>query len=49
MYLCSLFLQLEDGAVVIFSKTVDEDGLEISTLGDVKPQTADEYLQAWHN
>ena len=45
----SLFMQLEDGAVVMFSKTVDEDGLEISTPGDVKPRTVAEYLQVWRN
>jgi hypothetical protein len=33
----------------MFLKAVDEDGLEISTLGDVKPQTVDEYVQAWRN
>ena len=44
MCLCSLFLQLEDSAVVMFLKTVDEDGLKISSPGDVKPQTVDEYV-----
>jgi hypothetical protein len=33
MCLCSLILQLEDGAIVLFLKTIDEDGLEISTPG----------------
>jgi hypothetical protein len=46
---CQLFLQLEDGAVLLFSKTVDDDGLEITTLGNLKPRTVDEYVQAWHN
>jgi hypothetical protein len=44
-----LFLQLEDGALVVFLKTIDEDGLEISTPGDVKPRIVDEYVQAWRN
>jgi hypothetical protein len=33
----------------MFSKTVDEDGLEISSPGDVKPRTVDEYVQGWSN
>jgi hypothetical protein len=28
-------------------KTVNEDGLEISTQGIVKPWTVDKYVQAW--
>jgi hypothetical protein len=44
-----LILQLEDGAVFLFSKTVDDDGLEITTLGNLKPRTVDEYVQAWRN
>jgi len=44
-----LFLQLEDGAVAMYSKTIDEDGLEISTLGDVMPRTVAEYVKAWRN
>jgi hypothetical protein len=44
-----LFLQLEDGAVLLFSKTVDDDGLEITTSGNLKPQTVNEYVQAWRN
>jgi hypothetical protein len=46
---CQLFLQLEDGAVLLFSKTVEDDGLEITTLGNLKPRTVDEYVQAWRN
>jgi hypothetical protein len=46
---CQLFLQLEDGAVLLFSKTVDDDGLEITTPGNLKPRTVDEYVQAWRN
>jgi hypothetical protein len=45
----SFFLQLEDGAVAMYSKTIDEDGLEISTPGDVKPRTVVEYVKAWRN
>jgi hypothetical protein len=32
----------------MFLKTVDEDGLEISTPCDVKPRTVDEYMQGWY-
>jgi hypothetical protein len=39
-----LILQLEDGAVLLFSKTVDDDGLEITTPGNLKPRTVDEYV-----
>jgi hypothetical protein len=46
---CQLFLQLEDGAVLFFSKTVEDDGLEITTPGNLKPRTVDEYVQAWRN
>jgi hypothetical protein len=33
----------------LFSKTVDEDGLEISTPSNEKPWMVDEYGQAWRN
>jgi hypothetical protein len=46
---CQLFLQLEDGAVLFFSKTIEDDGLEITTPGNFKPRTMDEYVQAWRN
>jgi hypothetical protein len=46
---CSLILQLEDGVVAMFLKTVDEDGLEISSKGIQKLRTADLYIQAWRN
>jgi hypothetical protein len=49
MCILSLFLQLEDCADVMYSKTVAEDGLEISTPGDSKPRTVVEYVQAWRN
>jgi hypothetical protein len=42
-------LQLEDGAVLLFSKIVEDDGLEITTPGTLKPRTVDEYVQAWRN
>jgi hypothetical protein len=42
-------LQLEDGAVLLFSKTVEDDDLEIITPGNLKPRTVDEYVQAWRN
>ena len=44
-----MFLQLEDGTVVMFLKTIDEDGLEISTPCNEKPWMVDEYKQAWSN
>jgi hypothetical protein len=44
MCFCSLILQLEDGTVVLFLKIVDEDGLEISTPSNQKPQMVDEYV-----
>jgi hypothetical protein len=44
-----LVLQLEDGAVLLFSKTVEDDGLEITTPGNLKLRMVDEYVQAWRN
>jgi hypothetical protein len=49
MILCSLILQLEDGSVVLYLKTIEEDGLEIITAGIQKPRTVDEFVQAWRN
>ena len=49
MILCSLILQLEDGSVVLYLKTIKEDGLEIITAGIQKSRTVDEFVQAWHN
>jgi hypothetical protein len=49
MILCSLILQLQDGSVVLYLKTIDEDGLEIITAGIQKPRTVDEFVQAWRN
>ena len=45
----SLILQLEDGTKHLLSKTIDDDGLEISIEGIEKLWTIDEYIQAWHN
>jgi hypothetical protein len=42
-------LQLEEGAVQILAKTIEEDGLEICSEGVQKPRTIDEYVQAWRN
>jgi hypothetical protein len=44
-----MILQLEEGAVQMLAKTIEEDGLEISTEGIQKPRTLDEYVQAWRN
>jgi hypothetical protein len=44
-----MILQLEEGAVQMLAKTIEEDGLEISTEGMQKPRTLDEYVQAWRN
>jgi hypothetical protein len=42
-------LQLEEGAVDLFLKSIKEDGLEIDMDGVEKPRTIDVYVQAWHN
>jgi hypothetical protein len=42
-------LQLEKGAVDLFSKTVKDDGLVIDMEVVEKLRTIDEYVQAWHN
>jgi hypothetical protein len=44
-----MILQLEDGAVQMLAKTIEEDGLEICTEGMQKHRTIDEYVQAWRN
>jgi hypothetical protein len=44
-----LNLQLEDGTIDLFSKTFNEDGLEIGIQGIEKPQIIGEFIQAWHN
>jgi transcription initiation factor TFIID subunit TAF12 len=42
-------LQLEDGAVDLFSNTIKEDGLLIDMEVPEKPMTLDVYVQGWHN
>jgi hypothetical protein len=42
-------LQLEEGAVDLYSKIVKEDGLEIDMKIFEKPRTMDEYVQACQN
>ena len=42
-------LQLEDGAVDLFSNTIKDDGLLIDMEVLEKPRTLDIYLQGWHN
>jgi hypothetical protein len=43
-----MVLQLEDGALALLSKAIEEEGLEIFTEGMQKQRTVDEYVQAWH-
>jgi hypothetical protein len=42
-------LQLEEGTVDQFSKSVKEDGLDIDMDVGEKPKTINVYVQAWHN
>jgi hypothetical protein len=42
-------LQLEQGDVDLFSKTIKDDGLEIDMQVAEKPGTIDEYVQTWRN
>jgi hypothetical protein len=44
MWLISSMLQLEKGAVDLFSKTVEEDGLTIDMEVAEKPRTIDVYV-----
>jgi hypothetical protein len=45
-----MILQLEEGAVQMLVKTIEENGLEICTEeGMQKPRSLDEYVQAWRN
>jgi hypothetical protein len=44
-----MILQLEDGAVQMLAKTIEEDGLEICSEGMQMPRSLDEYIQAWRN
>jgi hypothetical protein len=45
----SSILQLEEGSVDLFSKSIKEDNLEIDMDVVEKPKTIDVYVQAWHN
>jgi hypothetical protein len=49
MWLMSSILQLEEGSVDLFSKSIKEDNLEINIDVVEKPKTIDVYVQAWHN
>jgi hypothetical protein len=42
-----MILQLEDGAVALLTKAIEEEGLDICTEGIQKHRTIDEYVQAW--
>jgi hypothetical protein len=42
-------LQLEEGAIDLFSKTVKDDGLAIDLDVAQKPMSISLYIQAWHN
>jgi hypothetical protein len=42
-------LQLEEGVVDLFSKTVKDDGLAIDLDVAQKPRSIDLYVHAWHN
>jgi hypothetical protein len=42
-------LELEEGVVDLFAKSIKEDGLEIDMDGVEKPRTIDVYVQVWHN
>jgi hypothetical protein len=45
----SSILQLEEGSVDLFSKSVKEDNLEIDMDVIEKSKTIDVYVQAWQN
>jgi hypothetical protein len=49
MWLISSTLQLEEGAIDLFSKTVKVDGLTIDMEVVEKPRTIDVCVQSWHN
>jgi hypothetical protein len=49
MWLLFSLLQLEEGAVDLFSKTVKDDGLAIDLDVAQKPRSISLYIQAWHN
>jgi hypothetical protein len=49
MWLFSSLLQLEEGVVDLFAKTVKDDGLGIDLDVAQKPRSISLYIQAWHN
>jgi hypothetical protein len=46
--ICSL-LQLEEGSVDLFSKTVKDNRIEIDMQANESLKTIDRYVQAWRN
>jgi hypothetical protein len=42
-------LQLEEGSVDLFSKTVKDNGIEIDMQANESLKTIDRYVQAWRN
>ena len=44
-----LLLQVEDGAVDLFSNTVKEDGLLVDMEAPEKTKALNVYIQGWHN
>jgi hypothetical protein len=42
-------LQLEEGSVDLFSKTVKDDGIEIDMQANESLKIIDRYVQAWRN
>jgi hypothetical protein len=48
MCLVSSMLQLEEGSIDLYTKTVKEDGLTIDMEVAEKPRTIDAYVQVWH-
>jgi hypothetical protein len=49
MWHFSPLLQLEEGAVDLFLKSVKDDGLAIDMDVAQKPRSISQYIQAWHN
>jgi hypothetical protein len=49
MWLLSSVLQLEEGAIDLFSKTIKDDRLAIDLNVAQKPKYTSLYIQAWHN
>jgi hypothetical protein len=46
LYPCSMILQLDNGAVALLLKAIEEEGLEICTEGMQKHRIVDEYVHA---